>query len=373
MQEAACWAIMERLTQQLFMIEPVSNVTLLLQRLGLNLPVMDGARLKAQDYRQKLDEGLAELASADVSVVLFGSLARDEFTEGSDIDWTALIDGEADPQHLELARRIRSVVSSIWQKEPGPEGIFGNLAFSHEIVHQIGGEDDSNSNTTKRILLLLESKPVGRRDAYDRVLNHTLTRYIKEDGRFLEVSARYHVPRFLLNDFARYWRTMAVDFAYKRRNRGGKGAAIRNIKLRMSRKLIFVSGLLACFSLHLVIAEEDRKALIGSAYPTQEFVRHMRRQLSLTPLEILAQIIIFHPHLEQVGARLFNSYEQFLGVLADKELRTELEELQPEEEEDSLLLQRLRTVSHEFRDALLELFFDEASGLQQLTRTYGIF
>ena len=31
------------------------------------------------------------------------------------------------------------------------------MAFSHEIVHHIGGQADTNRNTTQRILLLLEA------------------------------------------------------------------------------------------------------------------------------------------------------------------------------------------------------------------------
>ena len=44
---------------------------------------------------------------------------------------------------------------------------------------------------------------------------------------------------------------MAVDFASKQRDRAGEGWGLRNAKLRMSRKLIFASGLLVCFSANL--------------------------------------------------------------------------------------------------------------------------
>lgn len=81
--------------------------------------------------------------------------------------------------------------------------MLGNLAFSHEIIHQIGGRDDTNSNTTKRILLLLEGRAAGRHDALDRELNSILERYISEDARFPGPGAVYRVPRFPVNDFAR--------------------------------------------------------------------------------------------------------------------------------------------------------------------------
>jgi hypothetical protein len=36
------------------------------------------------------------------------------------------------------------------------------MAFSHDIIHQIGGQNDTNKNTTQRILLLLESAAMGK-------------------------------------------------------------------------------------------------------------------------------------------------------------------------------------------------------------------
>src|SRR5229473_3295864 len=148
-------------------------------------------------------------------------------------------------------------------RPPGQTGTFGNMAFSHDIIHQIGGQNDTNRNTTQRILLLLESATIGRSNqAYERIIRGVINRYLEEDNHLLtRDSRRYRVPRFLLNDIVRFWRTMAVDFASKQRDRAGKGWGLRNAKLRMSRKLIFASGLLVCFSANL---DPDLQAQIST-------------------------------------------------------------------------------------------------------------
>jgi predicted nucleotidyltransferase len=148
------------------------------QRLEAGWPHIFAARSRAQAKKTELRPRLVGMDSEDTSIVVFGSLARDEFTEGSDIDWTFLIDGLADPKHFNLQRSVEAVINEGAAKPVGREGTFGGMAFSHEIVHQIGGQEDTNRNTTRRVLLLLESEPIGRPDAYKRVVTNLLKQYI---------------------------------------------------------------------------------------------------------------------------------------------------------------------------------------------------
>ena len=83
----------------------------------------------------------------------------------------------------------------------------------------------------------------------ERVLRALLDRYVGEDLLYHEPS-KFFVPRFLLNDYVRYWRTMAVDSAQKRRSRT-KWALRELEKLRLSRKLIFSCWSVGLFELQV--------------------------------------------------------------------------------------------------------------------------
>jgi predicted nucleotidyltransferase len=243
-----------------------------------------------EELNSLLSSQIRRYTSDDTSLVIFGSLGRDEWTSKSDLDWTYLIDGGANSDHLLIAQDIQNVLEKANFQKPGPTGTFGNMAFSHDIIHQIGGQDDTNKNTTQRILLLLESCAIGERtDAYERVIRGVINRYLEEDNHLLTHDGkRYRVPRFLLNDIVRFWRTMAVDFASKQRDRAGKGWGLRNAKLRMSRKLIFASGLLVCFSSNL---DPDLQAQISTDKSDirLKLVNHLRDHVRMTPLQIVAR------------------------------------------------------------------------------------
>jgi predicted nucleotidyltransferase len=358
-----------------------SEVARLEARLGVRWANLSEARLRTEDHLAKLAEEFASFGTEDLSVVLFGSMARGEVTEGSDLDWALLVDGRVDPHHFDHVAEIAAKVEKVGLRKPGREGTFGSPTYSHDLVHHIGGADDTNHNTTQRSLLLLESKAVGRVEAYERVVPAILNRYLLEDRTFALRTTDRHVPRFLLNDFARYWRTMAVDFAYKRRDRRGDGAALRNLKLRMSRKLLYASGLLVCFACELKLARSSVEPACEAN--VAECVDCLRALLRITPLDRLALVVLgLLDHAEQRQATdsvrnaarmMFTAYDGFIGILADKAQREELENVEQVSLDDSASYRHGRKLSHDFRDGLLALFFDADDRLADLTRRYGVF
>ena len=351
-----------------------SSIDKLRAHLGAEWPAIEKSKEASEKKKQELKNLLSREKpdSEDRSVVAFGSIGRQEWTDGSDLDWTLLVDGQADPAHSLIAQKIRSALKEATFKEPGRAEVFGSMAFSHEIIHNIGGEHDTNRNTTQRILLLLESTTVGpRSEAYERVIRGVVDRYLGEETEISDQHDSHHnVPRFLLNDIVRFWRTMAVDFASKQRERGGQGWGVRNAKLRMSRKLIFVSGLLMCFNCALLHASvpEDRV----SRRAVSPFLKHLVSMSKNTPLETLANALLSYQTSDETARQIFTAYDQFLGMLDDASTRKELEGLNAEDAHTSTTFTTVRKISHDFQNGLTKLFF-ETQELEPLMLKYGVF
>jgi predicted nucleotidyltransferase len=341
-------------------------------RLAAEWPYITASRERSAAMMERLRRELCHphLVPPGSTLVVFGSLARRELTDGSDVDWTLLVDGAADPDHRLHAQRIRGRLREMELIGPAAGGPFGSLTFSHDLIHCIGGDNDTNRNTTQRLLLLLESAPVGNADAYDRVVRSVLARYVEED-LVSPGDTPYRVPRFLQNDISRYWRTLAVDFAHKRRERGARGWALRTAKLRMSRKLLYAAGLLSCFSCDSAFPAVQRTHPWHGA---QQVVDHLEGLVRTAPLDVVAGVVLqYFGGLSGAGGRLFGAYDEFLGMLHDRDVRRHLDTLSPSLADTDAAYQRVRELGTRFQDALTEIFFSAGTPLRDLTIRYGVF
>ena len=344
------------------------------------------------------EAGTDRLLDADSALVLCGSFARYEMVPGSDCDWTLLINGVVSNRHADVARQIcRAIKRADREKKgilaPGSSGTFGNMSFSHELVHRIGGGADSNANLTRRILMLLESRPVSispvdsSREIWDSVVRCILARYFEEDVHFSPSAAR-KVPRFLLNDLTRYWRTIGVDYAAKHLEQDGYNWAIRNAKLRFSRKLLYAAGLAFCFACHLKPPANRSSAqpdLFGDfgvieLDKSAPFIASAVAFAGTPPLEFLAAFVdAFVSDAEKrktISRRLFGTYNAWLALLSDDAKRKRLESLGHEQAATDEVFQEVRRMSSEFSKGLQLLFFNRDSDpdpIVQLSLEYVAF
>lgn len=352
-------------------VEPPSELMQLREILNEEWPDLIHARARAHEQKESLASALHRYNHPDTSIVVFGSLARDEFTQKSDVDWTLLLDGQADPKHLDVALAITRTLDEMGANAPSPGGTFGRFAVGHDLLHRIGGDDDTNRNTTQRILLLLESAVLGDDAAYSRVIQNVLRRYVEEDAASGMPEQAFKVPRFLLNDIARYWRTLTVDFAQKRRLRDRKGWALRTAKLRMSRKLIYVAGLLTCYSCETELTPEHGES---SRARIARVVAHLAALVRKSPLDIAAGTVLRYPSLHDAGRDFFGAYNAFIGILHDAEKRAGLEALRPEDASADPLYHEVQQIGTRFQGALFKIFFDQSdTPIPGLTRRYGVF
>lgn len=208
-------------------------------------------------------------------------------------------------------------------------------------------------------------------DPFQRILKQILKRYLYSDSNFHTLNDNEsRIPKFLLNDIVRYWRTICVDFAYKDWERAGKEWAIRNVKLRLSRKILFLSGLFMVFSCY-------KNASLRRNEPTTDgYLLKMQSHLlcfaESTPLNIVAWTLN-EIGLEMELLQLLDHYERFLGIINDMTNREHLEGLNEKDVYEDQLFLDCRQLSHELQTVLRKVCFESNTPLREFMFEYGVF
>lgn len=311
-----------------------------------------------------------------LDVVLLGSAARQELTGESDFDFLViahgipgLLEDEVTKQPVHATRKMTAALQDLQKRAElegaGATGIFGQIVSAPDLIERIGLEKDTNETHTHRILLLEESISIYQPQLREKLLRAMLERYL-DDYR---TEPKVGVPRFLLNDVERYWRTICVDYQAKHwRQLPLRLQAepdpdvkfdwgLRYFKLLISRKLTFVgtvTSLLLCK--HLGIQQPD--------------VDFLFKQFEMPPLARLAQL---HEHLHadqlQDLAEVLKVADEFNAKLATEAFRDRAKRARTRSDisKDGDLM-AVRQRADDLQCCLERIFF--SSPLRPLSETY---
>jgi hypothetical protein len=253
----------------------------------------------------------------------------------------------ADEVRKKLARRFGQDEEA---KRPGASGLFGVAVSAHEITERIGLQDDSNHNQTRRLEFLEESVSLLDAHVHTKVLDHTLRRYLHD---FIGEIEPDRVPRFLLNDVVRYWRTIAVDYQAKVWGNGGTDWGLRYLKLIIPRKLTYAATLTTILTCGL----ETRSGSLHSAT-----VSDLSARLQLPPLVRLAQLGV---HLEEPGrealAQCLLVADEFVGWSEDPDWRASVKEVRDRRNQDPEVpaFRDARALARTLQSALETILFED--------------
>lgn len=294
------------------------------------------ARSMFDKASQQSEAGLAEmrkLASEsfpdDNSIIIGvnGSYARREVTQGSDVDIFFLYDRSELSDVAEKQAAFREKLKSANFEMPSPGGVFDAPLSVSALSQTIGGQEDNNKQITRRMLLLLEGEWIHNESDFHATRTRLLTQYVSKDIRDDQICL------FLLNDIIRYWRTICVDFEHKVQ-RENKDRAIRLIKLRFSRMMLIVAGVLAVSeTFELERSQKIEKLEEFLSMPAYQRVHNIVGDSAVPALEL---------------------YSEFLAGLDDEVVRSDLSQPSPAGESTEAFT-NLRDKAQQFRSSLIDL------------------
>lgn len=286
---------------------------------------------------KKIRKSLDGTVPENEVVVTCGSYARKEPSANSDIDYFVITEKcpptgeEFSPSDFPWFENVSKRISKIVPTDPAEGGAFKKIESLPNMLLNIGGEKDSNSKITRRILFLLEGDYLANENQLKYSRRKIIQRYISDQ------MTDHQLALFLLNDIIRYYRTIAVDYEFKTsEGERPKPWGIRNIKLVFSRKLLYASGL---FSVALTADRAAEKKI--------ELLEHLFGMPVINRMEEICG----KAKLEDV----LKSYDRFLGKLEDPDVRNKLKAISKDQRNDPLF-RELKNEGHHFTRELLKLF-----------------
>lgn len=238
-----------------------------------------------------------------VTVAMAGSFGRLEGAlASSDADYIMVVRDTVAVSVQSDQEVVKQAIADLGVSPPNKSGVFAKPRTLKELVDGIGNVNEAADILGKRMLLLLESRPVYEDAAFEEVVASIFDKYVEY---VKEEPSKEFV--FLLNDLIRYFRFICVNYqsSFWREN---ERWPIRNLKLRHSR-IVMYAGLL------FLLGE-------ASKHDTPEKLQTLREALPWTPLDRLAWV--YRQNRDHGFFRVAGLYNVFLSKLSDPSVREEL-------------------------------------------------
>lgn len=279
-----------------------------------------------KDIADVLDENFNDNEDLKkLCIVTTGSFARREASKASDLDYFIIIPDHLDKEYVlnKVGKKISEAIQKTVTKDAGSTGTFGiDSIMQEKDLLLLNHNNEHNKDLTRRMLLILEGDYLYNNELFLEIRKNILDRYIDNN----EV-------KFIINDIARYYRTMLTDFHYKI-NFDKKDWGVRSIKLKFSRKIIYLSGLLSI-------------TIVENTNTKEENVEKLEAILSLSPLERTFNLLESE---NTILLKIFEEYNYFLGIISNDQKRIDLDGINRDGRNQSELYSEINNKGESFKD-----------------------
>lgn len=236
-----------------------------------------------------------------ICVYACGSLGRLEMAENSDLDLFFIIMNSAKKEEKSLCSnldrynffaKLHDIHKELGYKDPSKDGIYWDFISQNNLLDIGSREEDFNNSFTARMLLLLESKPLYNKKAYDRLVKLIVDKYFVD---YKGHSSTFY-PLFLMNDILRYWYTLTLNYEYRRDNNDSENDKNwKRLKLKYAR-------LITCFS------------MVSCLYKPEITPEYVIDCIKMTPFERLNMLPSYFEEIDDIIKEIETKYKWFLEL-----------------------------------------------------------
>lgn len=245
------------------------------------------------------------------TIYLTGSCGRGDMGAASDIDpYVVRIDrstlsAQSNDDSDIIASALRAAVRKVGLPDLDAHGEYARLVTAESLTENLGNVDDDKSGAlTKRMLLLLESRPLLGRDAYETIVEQAIAAYWKNE----EQHPADYLPIVLVNDIVRYWRIVLLNHESRLRDKTKEHSLRQSDAMALRRYKSYQLRIPRCLTCFSALAYLLAVTPTEPAHVNREDVLRMIRMSPIERLEALRGKTNVSPQALDEMIRLYVTY-----------------------------------------------------------------